>query len=230
AKPGPVAGLCIVCKATCPARVYRFLNVYHAPVGPRSTQSPKGATTMKTRLLGMALLAGLAAMATANAQEFDDRWYVTGSAGMNIQDGDRGTRDTPFGTLGMGKFISPEWSLDGELNYQNANLDENRDLNWSQYGISLDLRRHFINEGRGWNPYLLVGLGARGRQGAHAPVPGRDSPGGGGHGQLGAKVGVRALADAGGVKIRSALGDGADFDHQSVDAAGEDGFGDVLGS
>ncbi len=185
---------------------------------------------MKTRLLGMALLAGLAAMATANAQEFDDRWYVTGSAGMNIQDGDRGTRDTPFGTLGMGKFISPEWSLDGELNYQNANLDENRDLNWSQYGISLDLRRHFINEGRGWNPYLLVGLGYQRSEEEYDAFPSPDSPGEREDGNLAAKVGVGALADAGRVKIRTELAYRADFDDQSVHASGEDWFGDVLAS
>ncbi|KGO97525.1 outer membrane beta-barrel protein, partial [Novilysobacter defluvii] len=185
---------------------------------------------MKTRLLGMALLAGLAAMATADAQEFDDRWYVTGSAGMNIQDGDRGTRDTPFGTLGMGKFISPEWSLDGELNYQNANLDENRDLNWSQYGISLDLRRHFINEGRGWNPYLLVGLGYQRSEEEYDAFPSPDSPGEREDGNLAAKVGVGALADAGRVKIRTELAYRADFDDQSVHASGEDWFGDVLAS
>src|SRR3546814_2877426 len=65
----------------------------------------------------------------------------------------------PFVTLGLGKFISPNWSIDGELNYQNPSFEDNDNLNWSQYGISLDLRRHFIAEGRSWNPYLLAGLG-----------------------------------------------------------------------
>ena len=66
---------------------------------------------MKIRLLSTALLAGLAFAQTANAQNFDDRWYLTGSAGFNIQDNDRGTRNAPFLGLGVGKFISENWSL-----------------------------------------------------------------------------------------------------------------------
>ena len=114
---------------------------------------------MNKKILTAALLGGLAFAQAASAQEFDDRWYLTGSAGFNFQDSDRLTNDAPFVTLGLGKFISPNWSLDGELNYQNPNFDSNQDLNWSQYGVSLDLRRHFIKEGRGWNPYIVGGLG-----------------------------------------------------------------------
>ena len=99
---------------------------------------------MNKKILCAALLGGLSLANTAMAQEFDDRWYLTGSAGWNQQDSDRRTEDTQFLTLGLGKFISPNWSLDGELNYQNPNFSSNKDLNWSQYGISLDLRRHFI--------------------------------------------------------------------------------------
>jgi len=89
---------------------------------------------MNKKILTAALLGGLAFAQAASAQEFDDRWYLTGSAGFNFQDGDRGTNDAPFVTLGLGKFISPNWSLDGELNYQNPNFDANQDQNWSQYG------------------------------------------------------------------------------------------------
>ncbi|MEO6264613.1 MAG: outer membrane beta-barrel protein, partial [Luteimonas sp.] len=121
---------------------------------------------MNKKLLCVALLGGLGVAQAASAQEFDDRWYITGSAGMNIQDNDRGTSNTPFGTIGVGKFLNPLWSLDAELNYQNPNFEgrnnivnpdlnlSGQDLNWSQYGISLDLRRHFVAEGRNWNPYL----------------------------------------------------------------------------
>ncbi|SDW59885.1 outer membrane beta-barrel protein, partial [Lysobacter enzymogenes] len=95
---------------------------------------------MKIRMLSTALLAGLAFSQVASAQDFDDRWYLTGAAGMNIQDNDRGTRNAPFGAIGLGKFLNKNWSLDGELNYQNPKFDANQDANWSQYGISLDLR------------------------------------------------------------------------------------------
>src|SRR5690606_35483122 len=114
---------------------------------------------MNKKLLTAALLGGLAVAQSASAQEFDDRWYLTGSVGFNFQDSGRGTEDAPFGTIGLGKFISPVWSVDGELNYQNPSFDDNNDLNWSQYGASLDFRRHLIQEGRGFNPYLLFGIG-----------------------------------------------------------------------
>ena len=103
---------------------------------------------------------------------FDDRWYVTGAVGYNWQDSKRATKDIPFVTLGFGRFLNRNWSLDGELNYQIHPTFEGRanivnpdptlsgeDLNFDQYGISLDLRRHFIAEGRAWNPYILMGLG-----------------------------------------------------------------------
>jgi len=185
---------------------------------------------MKNRLLSVALLAGLAAAQAASAQEFDDRWYITGSAGFNLQDNDRGTNNAPFATLGVGKFISPLWSVDGELNYQNPNKDANQDLNWSQYGVSVDLRRHFISEGRGWNPYLLMGLGYQRSEEEYSTFPSPDSPGEREEGNFAAKVGAGLQGDVGRVKIRTELAYRADFDDTSVSAPQEDWFGDVLAS
>ena len=132
---------------------------------------------MKFRVLSTALLAGLAFSQAAAAQDFDDRWYLTGSAGFNIQDNDRGTRNAPFGALGLGKFITPNWSIDGELNYQNPKADRNQDLNWSQYGLSIDARRHFMVDGRGWNPYVLMGLGFQRSEEEFDAFPSVNSPG-----------------------------------------------------
>ncbi len=61
---------------------------------------------MKIRLLSTALLAGLAF--SAGAQEFDDRWYLTGSAGFNLQDNDRGTNDAPFARLRPRQVHQPQ--------------------------------------------------------------------------------------------------------------------------
>ncbi|WP_206859783.1 OmpA family protein [Lysobacter changpingensis] len=187
---------------------------------------------MKIRLLSTALLAGLAFAQVAGAQEFDDRWYLTGSAGMNIQDNDRGTRNAPFAGLGVGRFLNQNWSLDGELNYQNPNNDANQDLNWSQYGVSLDLRRHFTAEGRDWAPYLLMGLGYQRSEEEFDAFPSTNSPGEREEGNLAAKIGVgvqSALANKR-VAIRTELAYRADFDDGSVSAPSEDWFGDVLAS
>lgn len=189
---------------------------------------------MNKKILTAALLGGLAFAQAASAQEFDDRWYLTGSAGFNFQDNDRGTNDAPFVTLGLGKFISPNWSLDGELNYQNPNFDKNQDLNWSQYGASLDLRRHFIQDGRGWNPYLLFGLGYQKAEEEYV-VNSVSSPAQRKDGNLAAKIGagLQTTFDKR-VAVRAEVAYRADFDDQSVNPrlAGHDNdwFGDVLAS
>ncbi|KAF1714988.1 OmpA family protein [Pseudoxanthomonas wuyuanensis] len=186
---------------------------------------------MNKKLLCAAMLCGLGVAQAASAQEFDDRWYLTGSTGFNLQDSDRTTNDAPFLGLGLGKFISPNWSLDGELNYQNPNFDANKDLNWSQYGISLDLRRHFIQEGRGWNPYILAGLGYQRSEEEFDNFPSPDSPGEREDGNLAAKVGVglQTTLDKR-VGVRAEIAYRADFDDSSVAAPDESWFGDVLAS
>ena len=195
---------------------------------------------MNKKLLCAALLSGLAVAQAASAQDFDNRWYLTTSAGFNHQDSDRGTHNAPFGTIGFGKFISDKWSLDGEFNYQNPRfvqdtlpqraLVSKNNLNWSQYGVSVDLRRHFIAEGRNWNPYLLAGLGYQRSEEEFDAFPNPNSPGQRTDGNLAAKVGGGLQGDLGRVGVRAELAYRADFDDSSVNAAGEDWFGDVLAS
>lgn len=203
---------------------------------------------MNKKLLCAALLGGLGLAGHASAQEFDDRWYLTSSAGFNFQAEDRRTDDTPFVTLGMGKFISPNWSIDGELNYQNPGFDSsvegaNEELNWSQYGISVDFRYHFISEGRGWNPYLLAGVGYQRSEEEFDAFPSTNSPGQREEGNFAAKVGagLQTTFDKR-VAVRAEIAYRADFDDTSVAASGgpdwagyphdmeESYFGDVMAS
>ena len=208
---------------------------------------------MNKKLLCAALLCGLGVAQAASAQEFDDRWYITGSAGMNIQDNDRGTGNAPFGAIGFGKFFNPNWSFDIEMNYQNPKGDDDRlcggdancsaqDLNWSQYGISFDVRRHFIGEGRSWNPYLLAGLGYQREEieTGNAAITG-DHPIEDTEGAAALKLGVGLQGDLGRVGIRTELAyravgiDGTRAQLLMDDPApenndGEDWYGDVLAS
>ena len=186
---------------------------------------------MNKKLLAAALLSGLVVAQVASAQEFDDRWYLTGATGFNFQDSDRGTNDAPFVSIGLGKFISPTWSLDFDLNYQNPNMDANQDLNWSQYGASFDLRRHFVQDGRGWNPYLLIGLGYQQSEEEFDAFPNPNSPGEREDGNFAAKVGLglQSTFDKA-VAVRAELAYRHDFDDQSYHAPSESGFGDLLAS
>ena len=200
---------------------------------------------MNKKLLCAALLSGLAVAQSAAAQDFDDRWYITSSVGVNGQDGDRATAKAPFVGIGFGKFISDNWSLDGELNYQNPNFNStsilNRrpnvpsgvrpgNFNWSQYGISIDLRRHFIEEGRNWNPYFLAGLGYQKSEEEFDVYPSPNAPGQREDGNLAAKIGGGLQGDMGSWGVRAELAYRADFDDSSVTAPDESWFGDVLAS
>lgn len=198
---------------------------------------------MNKKLLCAALVGGLSLAQAVSAQEFDDRWYVSGSVGWNFQEGARGTEDAPFATLGLGKFINPNWSVEGELNYQNPSTERNDDLWYSQYGISFDARRHFITEGRNWNPYVLMGLGYQRHEEEYAPQDvGSSSPNGPFEregGNVAGKLGFGAQGDMGRIKIRTELAYRIDADDDSIGAFlqddeprddGEDWFGDVLAS
>ena len=178
---------------------------------------------MNKKLLCAALLAGLGVAQAASAQDattqtFDNRWYVTGAVGYDWQDSNRFTKDIPFVTLGFGRFLSPNWSLDGELNYaihptfkgrnNIVNPDptlSGEDLNWNQEGISLDLRRHFLNDGRSWHPYLLGGIGYQRSQEEYDNWPNPNSPARSNHGNVAAKVGIGMQGDLGRVAIRTEL-------------------------
>lgn len=187
---------------------------------------------MKIRLLSTAMLAGLAFSQVAGAQDFDDRWYLTGATGFNLQDNERGTRNAPFVSAGVGKQLSEHWSLDGELNYQNPRVDANQDLNWSQYGISFDLRRHFTQEGRNWAPYALFGVGMQRAEEEYDAFPSPDSPGERENSNFAAKVGFGVQGNVGSrAKLRAEVAYRGDFDGESVNGEPDaDWFGDVLAS
>jgi OOP family OmpA-OmpF porin len=116
---------------------------------------------MKKKMLCLAVFGAIAAAQTAMAADFDDRWYLSASTGVNFQDNDRHTHNAWFGTFGVGKPLNSDWSLELNFNYQNPykNIKDSSQLHWSQWGGSLDALYHFRKEGRNWGPYLRGGIG-----------------------------------------------------------------------
>jgi OmpA-OmpF porin, OOP family len=127
---------------------------------------------MKKKLLCCALLAGMSMAQSAMAQSYDDRFYVTAGGGVGFFDSDRDVADNVYGTLGFGKFISPNISIDAELWHDNPDLNKSgvsgtgldteiTERNWELMSLSIVGRYHFISEGRSWNPYVSLGIGAQ---------------------------------------------------------------------
>ena len=182
---------------------------------------------MKKNLLCCALLAAATMAHSAAAQDFDDRWYLSAGAGLNFQDEDRQTADPGYLTLGFGKFISPNWSIDGELNYQNANFN-GRELLFSQYGATIDARYHFIQEGRSWNPYLRFGVGAQKSEEEFDAFPSPASPGQREDTNLTAQLGVGVQGNWDRYSLRGEIAHRAAFDDSSVVAPTADKFSDLI--
>lgn len=189
---------------------------------------------MNKKLLCAALLAGLGVAQTASAQTYDDRWYVSGSVGVNFQDKDRHTQDPMFETLGFGRFLNPNWSLDAELNYQNPDKQSNPDLWWSQYGVSADARYHFRNADSKWWPYIRMGLGWQRHEEEYVSANPATPPGGFPYqregANLAANLGAGLQFDFGRMNLRTEVGTRVDFDNDSVAAPNEDYFNDLLAS
>jgi len=117
---------------------------------------------MKRTLLGCALAAGLSLANSAMAQDYDDRWYITAGGGFGFFDGDRNVDNEMYGTLGFGKFITPNVSLDLELWHSNPELDYDfsTERNWELMSLALVGRYHFGDADR-WRPYIAAGVGSQ---------------------------------------------------------------------
>ena len=163
---------------------------------------------MKKKLLCCALLAGMSLAQSAMAQSYDDRWYISAGVGAGFFDNDRNVDADLYGMLGLGKFISPNISVDAELWHSNPKLDQSgTDRNWEMLSLMLVGRYHFIEEGRNWNPYIAAGIGA---QEHHDGTQIQPISLGYNHSRVGTDIvgllGLGAQTDLGRVNLRGELG------------------------
>lgn len=183
---------------------------------------------MNKKILCLALFGAMGLVQTAMAQDFDDRWYLDGSFGYNFQDNNRDNYNAPFGMIGIGKPLSPNWAV--ELNFNSQNARENNPdsgLRWQQYGVEFDALYHFRKEGRTWNPYMRAGLGwQHNREGYYfAGVPMHQSSD-----NIAAVFGVGLEAKYGRYGIRTELGARYDDFGHSVNSPASSNFLDLLAS
>ena len=185
---------------------------------------------MKKKILFCALLGAMGAAQSVMAQNFDDRWYVSSSLGFNFQDNARLTNNALFGTLGIGKFLSPYWSVELNGNYQNPRESANQGLRWSQAGVSIDALYHFRKEGRNWWPYLRAGIGYQKAWEEFNNFPNPISPIHRTDGHVAGILGAGLQAQYGRYGIRTEVGVRFDGDKNSLAAPGNSYFTDYLAS
>ncbi len=116
---------------------------------------------MKKKLLCCALLGAMSMAQSAMAQDFDDRWYISGTVGVLGTDNDRNTSNDVLFGIGVGKMVSPNVSVDVDLDRTNTTIDPLPNRGWDLTSLGVTGRYHFIKEGRNWWPYLAAGIGAQ---------------------------------------------------------------------
>jgi OmpA-OmpF porin, OOP family len=176
---------------------------------------------IRNRLAAMVVLGLMTSGAAVASDDFDDRWYVSGTLGNVWADNDRGIRDHALYAVGLGKYINADWSL--ELQYgQDKGKFTNRNASWRNRELSLT-SRHFFTDNQVWRPYLSWGVGAL-RHRATLPTGGDIS---GTNLALHAGGGLQAkISDR--VNIRTGLDYRYDMNDKTV--ARSDGFGDLIAS
>jgi len=133
---------------------------------------------MRKSLLCMAMLVAASANAAlANHHAHDDRWYLSGTTGIDFQSSQRATDQGFIFGIGLGRFLDPNWSIDAVLYSSNPSFEAQRNLNFSQYGAQIDLRRHFRGAEGAWWPYLKGGVGMQRAEEEFNAFPSPNSPG-----------------------------------------------------
>ncbi len=187
---------------------------------------------MKKKILCLALFGAMGAAQAVMAQDYDDRWYIDGSVGMNFQDSDRQNYNVPYGMFGIGKPLSPNWAVELNFNGQNAR-EKNPDsgLRWKQYGVSLDALYHFREAGRNWDPYARIGIGwQHSKEGFFAGFPGPLVRATQTENAFAANVGVGLEAKYGRYGIRTEVGARYDGNSTSENSPDSNYFVDLLAS
>lgn len=113
---------------------------------------------MIRKTLCTALALGLLSATAVQAQDYDDRAYIAPSVGFLFADSGRDTDNGAIFGLGVGKFFTPNLSVDLEV--KSNNLDQDR-LNGEFENISAGLmaRYHFGELGDGFRPFIAFGGG-----------------------------------------------------------------------
>lgn len=107
-------------------------------------------------LIALSLSAG-----AVSAQDYDSRWYVAPSFGISHNDNERyvDSDDTEIASIGFGRFVAENTSLDLSVDHTSRNLGSQYHYfgDLDSFALTASLRHYFTDWS--WRPFLKVGLG-----------------------------------------------------------------------
>jgi OmpA-OmpF porin, OOP family len=113
---------------------------------------------MIRKTLCSALALSLLGVSAVQAQDYDDRFYVAPQVGFLFADSGRDTDNGAIFGLGVGKFFTPNLSVDLELKHNNLDQDAFPGK-FENFSAGLMGRYHFGELGEGWRPFIAFGGG-----------------------------------------------------------------------
>ncbi len=176
---------------------------------------------MKRKSLYALIALSLGSIACAQAQDYDDRYYVAPYAGAYINDDDRLTDDgTLLLGIGIGRYLNDNTSIDVFVDRTQRGSDQraraiglNDGIDSTMIGTAV---RYYFGDRDSWQPYIMAGAGAiNHRNGAENGWDAGIQVGGG-----------LQKAFTENTKFRAELGYRYDFDSDSI--PGSKDFGDFM--
>lgn len=181
---------------------------------------------MKRNKIFAVIALSLGAAFTAQAADFDDRWYFAPWLGANHNDDDRDTStNTLLVGLGIGKMVAPNTAIDAFWDRTSRPRGEPFSSNWASETVGVSLRYYFFDPD-GWQPYIMGGIGVshhEADQNRRGASPTRHDYGWDPIIQAG--VGVARSYNEN-VRFRAELGYRYDMDDNSIPS--QDHYGDVF--
>ncbi|HEX3896609.1 MAG TPA: OmpA family protein [Rudaea sp.] len=118
---------------------------------------------MKRNTLFVLIALGLGGVSVAQAQDAVSSWYLAPRIGVDVPDSDRTTKTSLYSGIGLGTWVSPNFSVDVEYGLNNAdfkNSSPRANHQWESMQLDVAGRYYFGDVSNNLRPYLMGALGA----------------------------------------------------------------------
>jgi OOP family OmpA-OmpF porin len=118
---------------------------------------------MKRNALFVLIALGLGGVSVAQAQDAVSSWYLAPRVGVDFPDSNRTTKASLYSGIGLGAWVSPNFSVDLEYGLNNADFKSSSPRDGHQWeSVQLDVagRYYFGDVSNNLRPYLMGALGA----------------------------------------------------------------------